>query len=59
MWREEPVMARIEALGQNQQALLDRLSALPGAQTRAAAARSSRSISPRPTAAISPPWRRT
>ncbi|MBB3358849.1 MULTISPECIES: adenosylmethionine--8-amino-7-oxononanoate transaminase [unclassified Novosphingobium] len=32
MWREEPVQARIDALGQNQQALLDRLAALPGAQ---------------------------
>jgi len=32
IWREEPVQARIDALAQNQQALLDRLAALPGAR---------------------------
>ena len=32
IWREEPVQARIDTLAQNQQALLDRLAALPGAQ---------------------------
>jgi len=33
IWREEPVQARIDTLAQNQQALLDRLAALPGAQS--------------------------